>query len=159
MTRVPGRRLAAAFALMIGLPACGGGGSTGPNPPPTATPTPAPTTTVIFQEAFPPLDAGDGVAGDFNIPGAGAVRATMDWTFPSNGMVYFIFSGTTCTDFATYFSTGAAPGCTLLGQHIIPTIKPGVITFSVTAAQTARVVVVNLGPTGESGVVQVTLTR
>jgi hypothetical protein len=34
-----------------------------------------------------------------------------------------------------------------------------VITFSVTAAQTARVLVVNLGPTGESGVVQITLTR
>lgn len=160
MTRLPGRRLACAFALLIGLPACGGGGSTtSPNPPPTATPTPAPTTTVIFQEAFPPLDAGEGVVGDFSIPSAGTVRATMDWTFPANTMLYFIFSGTTCTDFETFFSTGSAPGCTLLGQHIAAGIKPGIINFTVPAAQNARVVVVNLGPGGESGVVQVALTR
>jgi hypothetical protein len=159
VTRVPGRRLAAALALMIGLPACGGGGGIVDPPPPT-TPTPAPTTTtVVFQAAFPPLDAGDAVAGDFSIPNGGQVRATMDWTFPTNSMVYFIFSGTTCTDFDTFFSTGAAPGCTLLGQHITPGVKPGVIAFSVAAAQNARVLVVNLGPTGESGVVQVTLTR
>jgi hypothetical protein len=162
VTRVPGLRLACAFALMIGLPACGGGGSVtgGGNPTPTPVPTPTPTTTqVIFQAAFPPLDAGDGVIGDFSIPNSGAVRATMDWTFATNGMVFFIFSGTTCTEFETFFSTGAAPGCTLLGQHIAPTIKPGVINFNVTAAQNARIVVVNLGPAGESGVVQVTLTR
>jgi hypothetical protein len=34
-----------------------------------------------------------------------------------------------------------------------------VITFNVTAAQNARLLLANLGPTGESGVVQITLTR
>lgn len=158
MTRVSGLRLACAFALMIGLPACGGGGDvTGPGP--TATPTPAPTTTVIFQEAFPPLGAGDGVSTDFNIPNAGTVRATMDWTFATNNMALFIFAGTTCTDLQGFFNNGAAAGCTVLGQHTTRGLKPGVFTFNVTAAQTVRVLVVNLGPTGESGVVQVTLTR
>jgi hypothetical protein len=158
VTRVPGRRLACAFALMIGLPACGGGGSVVAPPLPTPTPTPV-TTTVIFEAAFPPLEAGDGAIGDFSIPNAGAVRATLDWTFRTNGMVFFLFSGTTCTDFEGFFENGAAPGCTLLGQHVLPSIKPGVVTFNVAAAQNARLVVVNLGPTGESGVVQVTLTR
>jgi hypothetical protein len=38
-------------------------------------------------------------------------------------------------------------------------VKPAVVTFSVPAAQDARALVGNLGPTPESGVVQVTLTR
>jgi hypothetical protein len=159
VTQVPGRRLVCAFALMIGLPACGGGGSTAPNPVPTATPTPAPTTTVIFQSAFPPLDQFEYAVGDFPIPNNGAVRATLEWTFATNDMLFFIFSGTTCTDFETFLTTGSAPGCTLLGQHFTPGVKPKVITFNVTAAQNARLLLANLGPTGESGVVQITLTR
>lgn len=159
MTRARRSRLAVAFALMVVLPACGGGGSTSPNPVPAATPTPAPTTTVIFQSAFPPLEQFGVAIGDFPIPNGGTVRATMDWTFATNDMIFFIFSGTTCTDFETFFDTGSAPGCTLLGQHIALRAKPGVITFNVTAAQNARLLLANLGPTGESGVVQITLTR
>lgn len=152
------RQLACALALTIVLPASGGGGSTGPNPPPTSTSTPEPTTSVIFEAAFPPLQPDEGVAGDFSIPNSGLVRVTMDWTFPTNQMVYFIFSGTTCSDFETYFRTGAAPGCTLLGQHVAG-VKPAVVTFNVSAAQNARILLANLGPTGESGVVHITLTR
>jgi hypothetical protein len=71
------------------------------------------------------------VFADFNIGGSGAVRATMDWTFATNQMFLYIMAGITCTDqdFVTFLTTGA------------------------------RVFVVNLGPTGESGVVTITLTR
>jgi hypothetical protein len=151
-----GVRLVCALALMAGLPGCGGGTTT---PPPVATPVPTPTTTVIFQSAFPPLDPGDGAAGDFSIPNNGAVRVTMDWTFASNRMFIWIFSGTTCTDFLTFLQTGVAPGCTVLGQDIDPATKPANITFDIAQTQNARILVVNLGPTSESGVVQVTLTR
>ena len=159
MTRARRDRLAVAFALTVALPACGGGGSTSPNPVPTATPTPAPTTTVIFQSAFPPLDQFNYALGDFPIPNNGTVRATLEWTFATNDLLFFIFSGTTCTDLETFLTTGSAPGCTLLGQQFTPGVKPKVISFDVTAAQNARILVANLGPTGESGVVQITLTR
>jgi hypothetical protein len=155
--RHAGLRLAV-LSLAAVLPGCGG--DSGNNPVvPTPTPVPTPTTSVIFQSAFPPLDPGGGAIGDFAIPNAGAVRAQMDWTFPANRMFIFIFSGTTCDDTVTFFLTGAAPGCTVLGQDIDPNTKPAVVNFTVAAAQNARVLVVNLGPTGESGVVQVTLTR
>ena len=156
MTLNRGVLFTVALALMVGLPGCGGGTTT---PPPVATPVPTPTTSVIFQSAFPPLDPGDGAAGDFSIPNGGTVRVTMDWTFASNFMFIWVFSGTTCTDFETFFDTGAAPGCTTLGMDIDPATKPASFTFNVAAAQNARILVVNLGPTNESGVVQITLTR
>jgi hypothetical protein len=157
MTPAAARPLACAVALLSVLSGCGGDG---PDPiVPLPTPPPATTTTVIFQSAFPPLDQFETAIGDFPIPNSGAVRATMDWTFATNDMIFFIFSGTTCTDFDTFFSTGSAPGCTLLGQHVTRGVKPGVITFNVGATQNARLLLANLGPTGESGVVQITLTR
>lgn len=149
--------LALVAALIVVLPGCGSTPVAPPPPPPT--PTPTPTTTVIFQSAFPPLDPGFFAFGTFDIPAAGSVRATMDWTFPANRMFLFIFNGTTCVDFVTFLNTGAAPGCTLLGSDLEPNTKPALITFSASQAQQARVLVFNLGPTGESGVVQVTLTR
>jgi hypothetical protein len=151
-----GTRLVVALVLMVGLPGCGGGTTT---PPPVATPVPTPTTTVIFESAFPPLVAGDGAAGDFAIPNNGNVRVTMDWTFASNRMYIWIFSGTTCTDFMTFLQNGSAAGCTPLGQDIDPTTKPASISFDVAGAQNARILIVNLGPTNESGVVRITLTR
>jgi hypothetical protein len=80
---------------MAGLPACG---SSTTAPPPVATPVPTPTTSVIFQATFPPVEPFDGAIGDFAIPSAGAVRAQLDWTFATNDMDLFVFSGTTCTD-------------------------------------------------------------
>lgn len=151
-------RLAAGLALAALLPACGGG-STNPDPPVTPTATPAPTTTVIFQSAFPPLEEFGYAVGDFAIPNSGSVRVTMDWTFASNDMDIIIFSGTTCTDFEAYFTAGSAPGCTVLGQDLDAVRKPAVVNFNVTQAQNARIFLFNLGPTSESGVVQITLTR
>lgn len=150
-------RLAAALTIAL-LPGCGGG-STDPDPPPPPTPTPVPVTTVIFQSAFPPLGSFEGAIGDFAIPNNGSVRATLDWTFPQNDMDLFIFSGTTCVDFETFLISGAAPGCTLLGQDIDTVRKPAVVTFNATQAQNARILVFNFGNTNESGVVQITLTR
>lgn len=160
LIRLAWPRLAAALALLSVLPSCGGG-STGPNPPPAATPTPSLAPFVIFQSTFPPLDPGDIAFGDFTISAPGAVRATMDWTFPSNQVFLFVFSGTTCTpeDFVTFITTGPVGACTLLASDLDPSTKPAVATFNATAASGARVVVLNLGPTGESGTVQVTLTR
>jgi hypothetical protein len=149
-------RVAAGLALVAWLPACGGSPVT---PPPPPTPTPAPVTSVIFQSAFPPLDRFDAAIGDFAIPDSGAVRVTMDWTFPSNDMDIIIFSGTTCADFEAFLSNGSAPGCTVLGQDLDPVRKPAVVTFNVAQAQNARILLYNLGPTSESGVVQITLTH
>jgi hypothetical protein len=159
VTPTPGRRLACALVLMVGLPACGGGGNSAPNPVPTATPTPAPTTTVLFDAPWPPLEQFGYAFGDFPIPNSGTVRATIDWTFPTNHVLFFIFSGGTCTDFDAFLTTGAAPGCTLLGQHTARGVKPGVISFEITAPQNGRLLLWNLGPTNESGIVQITLTR
>jgi hypothetical protein len=159
-THVAWPRLTAVLALLAILPSCGGG-STGPNPPPAATPTPSLAPFVIFQSAFPPLDPGDFAYGDFTISAPGTVRATMDWTFPSNQMFLFVFSGTTCTeqDFITFINTGPVGACTMLASDLEPATKPGLATFNATAAGGARVVVLNLGPTGESGTVQITLAR
>lgn len=159
VTKPLGRlRLGVAVSLIAVLPGCGGG-STDPDPPVRPTATPAPVTTVIFQSAFPPLGSFDGAIGDFAIPNSGAVRATLDWTFPQNDMDLFIFSGTTCNDFETFLITGSAPGCILLGQDIDAVRKPAVVTFNATQAQNARILVFNFGSTNESGVVQITLTR
>jgi hypothetical protein len=152
-------RLLCGVAAIAWLPACGSGDIV---PPPPATPTPTPLPPfVIFQAAFPPLDVGHFVLADFTIGDRGTVRATMDWTFPSNRMYLFIMAGLTCTDqdFITYLRTGTAATCTVLGSDEDPNTKPASITFNVTQPTGARVFVLNLGPTGESGFVNITLQR
>lgn len=156
--RHAGLRLAA-LSLVAVLPACGGGGGI-VDPPPPPTPTPLPPF-VIFQSAFPPLQPGFFAFGDFTISAPGTVRATMDWTFPSNVMFLFVFSGTGCTedDFIRFLDRGSSNVCVLLGSDVDSSTKPGLATFTATAAGGGRVFVLNLGPTGESGTVQITLQR
>lgn len=145
--------LALALALTALLPACGDSG-TSPDPTPSATP----ATTLLFQSAFPRLEPFQFVFTTFSVPTAGTVRATMDWTFTTNTMHLYVFEGSTCTDFPSVLVTGGAPGCTVLGRHVVPGVKHGEFSFRVAALQEIRVLVGNEGPTSEAGIVQITHT-
>jgi hypothetical protein len=145
----------ACVALTVGLPACGGSDSTTPNP--MATPTPATGTTTIFTTSFAALPVDGTALADFSIPSAGSVRLTIDWTASANNVDVWVFSGTACTDIATFLRTGNAQSCNLLGLDTGAT-KPAVVTIASTQTQTARVLALNRGPSPETVSVQVTLT-
>ena len=159
--RSRGLRLALGLVLAALLPSCGGG--TGPDPVSTPVPTPTLAPFVLLQSTFPPLDPGEIAIGDFTISAPGTLRATLEWTFATNRMGLIIFSGTTCTvdDFTDLIeqNLSASAACTPLGANINPSVKPAVITINVTQPQGARVDIVNLGPTGESGTILITLQR
>lgn len=155
--RSRGFRLALGLVLAGLLPSCGGG--TGPDP--VVTPVPTLTPFVVFEAPFTDVGAGDVLMAEFTLSAPGAVRAEMDWTFPTNRMYIFVMRGLTCgfDEFDVYLATGSSPSCVLMGADTDPATKPALITFANTAATGARVFIYSLGPTAEAGTVRITLAR
>jgi hypothetical protein len=86
----------AGLALAASLAACGGGGSG-----PTSTPTPAPTPTPCTQSTI--KQEGGGITpstllyDDFSVPDSGRLDVTLDWTFATSPIGFYIVPANTCT--------------------------------------------------------------
>jgi hypothetical protein len=97
----------------------------------------------------------------FTASGAGALDATVDWTFASNLLVMYITQGE-CT--GAQFADDACPddpacACRFAVRSENPFIKPRVLTLANAAAGPYTLIVWNLGPSDESISFQVGLTR
>lgn len=146
--------LTSAFALVVGLTACGGG-SSGPtssssgnnNPPP-------PVRSVIgnFTFSLQPLAMTQPVEVTVSGSGTGTVDATVQWTFASNDVDLFL-TDRNCGA-TSIFNIG---NCNILARADSFTNKPEVITRQL-GAGVYRLYVYNDGPGGEAGTLVVGFT-
>jgi hypothetical protein len=140
---------------------CGGGDSSPAAPAPTPTPTPALTTTVIYNVSATNLDPNNVGILQFNIPAAGQLTLTVDWTFATSP-IFIALTTDACgganptqTDVNNAF-TGF---CSNIGNPNLSSAKPKTIVGNATGAGTGRIWIANAGTVTESFGVQVTLTR
>jgi hypothetical protein len=155
-------RILVSSALVAGLLFAGCGGGNNPvAPAPTPTPTPAPTTTVIYNVSAGNLNSGSVGILQFNIPAAGQVAATVDWTFASSPIFIALTTGACGGDNPTAndVNNAFAGVCSNIGTPNLSSSKPKTITGTVTGATTGRIWIANAGTQTESFGVQVTLTR
>lgn len=146
-------RMGLVLAGAITLSACGSDKIVNPPPPPP--PTPPPLETVVIFGDNGPIPAETVGYIEFNIPSAGTVEATVDWTFASS-MVAIALTTSACNDFEAAFLSS----CSHIGTpNINRTQKPKTVSGSVTQATAARLWVLNLATVDESVAVQITLTR
>lgn len=148
----------AALALAAVLPACGGGGG-GTTP---TTLAPQPTRTQIAGGSFTVAGTDeanangflfDVAAGPVSVSGTGTVEIVADWTFASNDIDIFFYTGS-CT------SAQAIRGqCTISNRTTSTTAKPERLTITGVPAGSFSVGFANYGETAESGNYQVFLTR
>jgi hypothetical protein len=142
----------ATLGLLIGFAGCGGSNSPSTPSSPAPTPTPAPVTTAIYQNSggVPPMTL---VRLDFNIPNAGTVNATVDWTFASS-TVAIALTTQACADPSAAFLAS----CSQIGTPQLDSRKPKTITGAAQAGG-GRLWIANLATVDESVAVLVTLTR
>jgi hypothetical protein len=148
LRRVP--TFLSAAALTTALAGCGGS-STTPTPTSTPTPTPPPPQ-VVFQVTGFSVPAGFAAGGSFTTSRAGALDATVDWTFATNDIDVFIGQGS-CDE-----NTFGTSQCPILAAAQSATAKPETIHLASAAAGTYTIVVANFGATDESASLQVVLT-
>jgi hypothetical protein len=140
---------------------CGGGDNNPVAVTPTPTPTPAPTTTVIYNVSATNLEPGNVGILQFNIPAAGQVSATVDWTFATSP-IFIALTTSSCggdNPTVTDVNNAFAGFCSNIGNPNLSSAKPKTITGTVTGATTGRIWIANAGTQTESFGVQVTLTR
>jgi hypothetical protein len=160
--QIPPLRILASSALVAGLVLAGCGGDSNPvAPAPTPTPTPATTTTVIYNVSAANLDPGNVGILQFNIPAAGQVAATVDWTFSSSPIFIALTTSACGGDSPTVndVNNAFAGVCSNIGTPNLSSSKPKTIIGTVTSAATGRIWIANAGSQTESFGVQVTLTR
>lgn len=154
-------KIVAVLALVMGLAACGGGGSPSA---PSATPVPATTRTLVGSAQFQLADSDssirtlgfpDAFVQPFTTAGAGTVDVSVDWTFRTNDLDVGIFRGT-CN--GTQLLAGQC-GTTPLVQSLSTTAKPETLSIRLDAGAYTLVIASNVGNTQESGNFQIYLTR
>jgi hypothetical protein len=144
-----GRRgLLALFAvsLGLGLVSCGGDGSPTVTPAPTPVPTPPPPT-VVLQESWQ-LDANFVDGFYFDIGSTGTIDATVDYTHDDTLLVVYVATGT-CT-----FNMFIADQCEFVATSLDGP-RPRTVSATNQRAGTYTIIVWNVGPHSESGVIQV----
>jgi len=148
MTKLHGLRGAAAALLCIGIGGCGGSDTiTTPRTPPPPTPPPP---TVAVQENWD-LDVDFAFGWYFNISSTGTIEATADYTFADTTLVVYIASGE-CTG-----EMWVADQCEYVASSFDGP-KPRMVSATRQPAGRYTVIVWNLGPQSESGVIQVVFT-
>jgi hypothetical protein len=140
-----------AVALTGSLAACGGGSSPTAAPTPTPTPTPPPPQ-VVSQVTGGSLPAGFIAWVVFTTARAGALDATVDWTFATNDLDVYLAQGS-CDN-----NTIATTACPILGFSESTTAKPETAHVASAPAGTYTIFVNNLGPGDETVSYQVVLT-
>jgi hypothetical protein len=152
---------ALALGCIFVLPGCGGssGGSSSPTTP--ATP-PTPVRNILVQATFSglePFEPTEDVWFDFfTTSTTGTLDITVDWTFASNDVDVLLAQGT--------LEQALSPACQDLSDDCPLELvaqaatlnKPENLTISGLTAGSFLVIVVNFGPTTESGVVVVGFT-
>jgi hypothetical protein len=147
--------VAVGLLLAVALPSCGGGGGGGGGGITNSSHTP--TRSIITQQGWTlEVEQYHGFELTFTVTGSGAGTATMDatveWTFASNDIdIYLTTTACTAEAFASLSCSYVAKADGLS--------KPERITFTLTAAGTYRLWIVNFGPGRESGTLEVGLTQ
>jgi hypothetical protein len=146
------------LAAVMALPACGGSDRIVDPPPPP--PPPAPVRTVLGSGSTA-LAVEEFVVVSFATTAAGALDATVDWTFASNLLLMYITQGD-CT--VEQFAEDVCPddpacACRIAVRSENPFVKPRVLSLASAAAGPYTLIVWNLGPEDESISFQVGLTR
>lgn len=143
--------IAGALALVVGLTACGGGGSSTGSTPPVTNP-PAPVRSVIGNFTFSLGPIGLAQPVEVTVTGTGTVDATAQWTFSANDVDLFL-TDRSCNA-TSYFNLG---NCNIMARADSFTSKPEVIRQSLSSG-VYRLWVYNDGPGSESGTLIVGFT-
>lgn len=153
--------LAAALALAVILPACGGGSGGGGNTPSTLPAAPAPVRSLVVQGTFNLASVTDARGAripydaqrhEFSTSGTGTLEVNADWTFPGSQMGVVVFRGS-CS-----FTQLFAETCAEVGGAF-PSAKPARVTLNNLVGGTYTVIIANINNYAESGNYQVYLTR
>ncbi len=138
------------LVLAVGLSGCGGGdsGSTpaGPSAPQTIT-------TTLPTSTFVGIRPGEVRFVDVSVSVTGTLRATLDWTFPSNDLDIYVTTPS-CTAVTT---SGIQSLCSVAGRTTSTAAKPELLSVSVTPGN-VRVWAANFGPRSESGTLAITVS-
>jgi hypothetical protein len=136
---------------------CGSSSNDGPTP--VVTPTPAPVTTSLYSigTSVPAAPAGGFVYTpngiDVNVPYAGTVTASFDWTFTTSD-IDMVVTRNDCTDYVGVLTRT----CTVLGSDVSAR-KPASVTFTMTSAGVIRIWLFSYATVPESGVLNVTIVH
>jgi hypothetical protein len=144
----------AAFALVAGLSACGGGGSpTGSSNTGNSNPPPSTVTTTLPTFTFNSVPPGVVVFTDVAINGTGTLSLTADWTFSSSDIDVYV----TATSCGATNINNLQSGCAAVGRTTATAVKPERLTVNVSQGN-YRLWIANFGPSTESGTLQATAT-
>jgi hypothetical protein len=149
-----GRRLwcyLACAAVAASLAACGGSTPSQPNPTPTPVPTPPPPQ-VVAQGSGPLTAESIGQIPPFTTARAGALEATVDWTYATNDIDVYLVRGDCSGD------QFLALQCTIAAFSESTTAKPEKIRADNAAAGTYSLFIANIGKSDERLSFQVVLT-
>jgi len=142
----------AGLGLAALLAACGGSSSG-----PTSTPTPAPTPTPCTQTTV--VQEGSGITPstllyeDFSVPDSGRLDVTMDWTFTTSRMGFYVVPANTCT-----LEEFNARTCSFLVRSETTT-KPRKISTPNFTAGNYRWMIANFSDDQESVTLQILLSK
>jgi hypothetical protein len=137
----------------LAVAGCGGSSSGFPEYRPQDYP---PIKTTLLNAPFE-LVPGAATALDLDVPEAGDLFATVDWTSPANNVVA-AFSSQSCANVNLALAGSCQQGVHATSPSLCPA-KPRIVTANVTAGGRVRLYVANAGTSFESGRVQITLCR
>ena len=147
-------------ALAVGLQGCGG--SEGPGscpagtsgvPPNCVTILPPCTQTTVRQESGP-LDSRTLVYDDFSVPDSGRLDVTLDWTFASSPMGFYLVPVNTCS-----LDEFNARSCSFIIRSEPSNAKPRKISQANFSAGNYRWIVANFAQVQESASLQIVLSK
>lgn len=147
-------RKLAAFALLLALPACGGGGGvTQPSPTPVLTPVPCTQTIVSADQGG--VSARTYVLLNFTTTAVGRLDVTADWTIASSPIGLFVVPANSCSTVEQL----NARSCNFLLRSEPSTIKPRKVSVPNFAAGSYNLVIANFADVDESVAYQVVLSQ